>query len=312
MLFCDNTINPDKLQLLKDYAQTGDLILFSGRNTNSAFISFFTESIWTHVGIIFRMKKRLINRIHLSKFPNNSPLFRNDKELDEEMLLFWESVRSTTPSWDAITGYPNGDGVRLIPVELKLENYKGRYISWRQISYCPWLENQEEHDQLLSEIILRHHGKPYEDNRIELITAAFPTLTTALSNRQPTTDKFFCSELTAQTYMEMKLINEIRPSNLYAPCIFSSFYQKIPFNSHATAPFFLYKEISLTRNFFNPSLVTEIYRKQIYYCGKKTKKVIIKEEEEFIPINIDSTFDFLVNTIVKSTDNDKNQTISEI
>jgi len=164
-------------------AATGDLLLFSGNSRYSKFISFFTTSPWTHVGVVVKSIRH--------------------------GLCMIESVNKADECVDVVSGRSKS-GVRMVSVRHKIEAYKGKMVVWRRV--C---------GTVLSETAAlafyeRYKECEYERNKMELMRSSFSAV---CPNRQPDTSSMFCSELIAQFMMEAGIIDaKKRPSNAYTPC----------------------------------------------------------------------------------------------
>lgn len=183
-----------KYQDIRDQLKTGDILLFSGKSGISDGIKFFTLSKWSHVGMVYRFE---------------SPL-------DPKGSIFcWESTTLSNIE-DADTGKLT-KGVQRVELSERLERCfaQGYEINVRRLSKA-----------LTDEMVValnnfRHEvsGRPYEKNKIELIKAAWDG---PLGENKEDLSSLFCSELVAEAYQRMELLNENTPSDEYIPKDFSS------------------------------------------------------------------------------------------
>jgi len=176
---------------------TGDILLFAGRGALSIAIGAATRSPWSHVGMA----------IWGRDFPELS--------LDPETLYLLESTgynfgRNRKP--DALTGAMRED-VRLTPLWDRFVGYSARVmhvmhldlervpVEWRRERLLPFMRYVA--------------GADYERGRLQLAEAAFKWL----GPTRRDVSSLFCSELVAEAYMFMLLLEftRTRPSNRYAP-----------------------------------------------------------------------------------------------
>jgi hypothetical protein len=170
--------------------KTGDIVLFGGKGGISEWIKWFSRSKWSHVGMAVRS--------------------------DEwNMLLIWEST--TLNSVKDVELNRSIRGVQLVPFSERVKNYKGD-IGVRHLSK-PVTD--------LMQIKLRDFrhkvaGRPYERNYIELIKAAYDG---PFGGNVENLSSLFCSELVAEAYQQIGLLDDGRgslPSNEYTPKDFST------------------------------------------------------------------------------------------
>lgn len=159
--------------------KTGDLVLFSGEGLVSTGIKVSTFSKWSHVGMVFEIP-------------------------EHDLIMLWES---TTMS--KMKDFDSGEvlkGVQLVPLSERIKVFNGD-IGIR----C--LKNKLTKHQLQRVSQLRHEfkGRPYEQNKIELILAALP------GHIDEDLSSLFCSELIAEVLQEIILLSDGRPSNDYNP-----------------------------------------------------------------------------------------------
>ncbi len=166
--------------------QTGDIVLFSGKGGISTGIKWFTQSKWSHVGMVLRLN-----------------------EWDAVML--WEST--TLSDIKDIESGKERKGVQLIPLSERIRKYKGE-VSIRLLEV-------ERSSEMLAELSLLRaeiKGRPYEQNLIELIRSAYDGL---LGDNMEDLSSLFCSEMVAEAYQRMGLLTQEIPSNEYTPKDFS-------------------------------------------------------------------------------------------
>jgi len=183
-----------KYEEIREQLKTGDILLFSGKGGISDGIKFFTLSKYSHVGMVYRL----------------------NHALDPQDTLFcWESTTLSDLN-DADSGKLT-KGVQRVELSERLERCfaRGYEISVRPLS-MPLTEQM-----VLALNNFRHQvsGRPYEKDKIELLKAAYDGL---FGDNKEELSSLFCSELVAEAYQKMGLLNESTPSNEYIPKDFSN------------------------------------------------------------------------------------------
>jgi hypothetical protein len=166
---------------------TGDIVLFSGKGGISAGIKWFTNSRWSHVGMVLVL-----------------PEF--------ESVMLWEST-TLSKLRDKDTDVPRS-GVQLVLLSDKLVDYPGD-VAMRLLDTkdrAPFLAP-------LSKLRLKLRGRPYEKDTIELINAAYDG---PFGENIEDLSSLFCSELVAAAYQELKLLPRTKAANEYTPADFST------------------------------------------------------------------------------------------
>ena len=176
---------------LRPDLDTGDLVLFSGKGGVSAGIKWFTLSRWSHIGMVLNLP-------------------------DWNMLLLWESTTLGTLA-DLESGKATR-GVQLVPLSERLRTYEGEAGIRRLVA--PRTPKMIADLQALR---VEVRGRPYEKSKIALIKAAFDG---PFGQNDEDLSSLFCSELVAEAYQRMGLINGQSvggdPSAEYTPSDFSS------------------------------------------------------------------------------------------
>ncbi len=172
---------------LRAALRTGDLVLFSGKGGASAGIKWATFSRWSHVGMIVVLP-------------------------EYDLVTVWESSTiATLPDID--TNAPN-KGVQLVPLSGRLEQYDGE-IAVRQLQD---VEFSQENIRSLMQLRRELAGRKYEEEKLQLICAAWDH---AFGRNTEDLSSLFCSELVAEAYQRLGLLDEDKPSNEYVPADFS-------------------------------------------------------------------------------------------
>lgn len=177
-------ITPD-YDRLRNKLDTGDIVLFAGKGAFSTGIKWFTDSVWSHVGMVV--------------------------SLDWGVFL-WEST-TLSDQIDLDTQLAN-KGVQLIVLSDRILKYDGE-VAIRRLE----VERSAGMVEALKALRLELRGKPYEKDTIELIKAAYDG---PLGRNTEDLSSIFCSELVAEAYQRMGLLAEDEPSNEYVPHDFSS------------------------------------------------------------------------------------------
>lgn len=176
---------------IRSQLKTGDLVLFSGKSAISNIIKLFSGGKWSHVGMVLRLP-----------------------ELDDAVLL-WEST-TLSDIEDVETNLPT-KGVQLIPLSQRIAGYAGE-VTVRHL-------NKELTEPMHIELGKKRSALsrcPYEKSEIELIKAAWDGFGGASCGED--LSSVFCSELVAEAYQSMGLLDEYpdgQPSNEYTPIDFS-------------------------------------------------------------------------------------------
>ena len=175
--------------VIRDQLKSGDLVLFSGRSGFSSSIKWFTNSRWSHIGMVLRHK-------------------------DFDSPLIWESLRlGQLP--DVLLGEVR-DGVQTLSMDERIEQCSDA-VSVR-------LLNQPLTDDMVCSLWALHEelqGRPYEQRLWELVRAVYDG---PLGDNEEDLTSLFCSELVAVAYQRMNLLPCVSsggaPSNEYTPAYF--------------------------------------------------------------------------------------------
>jgi hypothetical protein len=174
-------------EFLRSSLKTGDIVLFSGKGGASAGIKWATFSRWSHVGMVVVLP-------------------------EYDLVTVWESSTVATLR-DLDTNAPN-KGVQLVPLSTRLEQYDGE-IAVRQL-----VDVEFSADDIRSLMQLRRElaGRKYEEDKIQLIKAAWDY---TFGRNKEDLSSLFCSELVAEAYQRLGLLDPDTPSNEYVPADFS-------------------------------------------------------------------------------------------
>lgn len=165
--------------------KTGDILLFSGRGLISEMIKKFTRCKWSHVGLVIR-----------------------SQELDT-VLVFESTTLSTVKDIDSGA---LREGVQVVPLSERLRSYDGE-VAYRSLAK----PIGHEHLKKLMQFRREMAGRAYEKSRLELLRSAVDV---GCENREDLST-VFCSELVAEAYQRLGLLDESKPSNEFTPADFS-------------------------------------------------------------------------------------------
>ena len=192
---------------LKTIADTGDILLFSGNGLFSIAEEVFTNSIYSHVGMLY-------------------------KSLENGNLYNWESTR-TVKMMDILTKTEK-NGPRLIELDVSIKKYliHGNLVVYRKLltPYDPKTHTggsrrnmTKEEELLLLEWMRKETKKKYEEKLWEL-PEAYTRCTILPRSADPSS--VFCSEEVAETWKFMNMpIN--RNSDFYCPQDFSEKHEDL-------------------------------------------------------------------------------------
>lgn len=197
-----------KYETIRPKLKTGDIVLLSGKGNLSTGIKWFTQSKWSHVGMVLLLK-----------------------EFDTVML--WESTTLSNIN-DVETGKAVR-GVQLVTLSERLSTYNGDACV-RHLNYDVTPKMMETLRAFRQEV----KGRPYEKSKLQLLKSAYEGI---LGSNEEDLSSLFCSELLAEVYQRWELFPEEIPSNEYTPKDWSIGANKpLPLLKGAT----LGKEIAIT------------------------------------------------------------------
>jgi len=170
-----------------DKFDTGDIILFSGKNFwFSYMVEYFTGSPFSHIGIVLKNPTQIdpkLKGLHLLESGEE-----NVKDEVDNKKKF---------------------GVQIIPLEDKIKNYDGKVV-YRKLN---WSKNNMTRNILIWLIYQKIQNKPYDINIFDFICAG---LKLDIGDKQKT-NEFFCSALVAFIYTKMGLLKEDTNWTLWSP-----------------------------------------------------------------------------------------------
>lgn len=173
---------------IRDELKTGDIVLFSGKGAFSDLIKYASMSRWSHVGMVVKIP-------------------------EYDFVTVWESTTLSNIK-DLDTGNAN-KGVQLVPLSARVDKYSGG-MSIRR------LEGSDLGSAALSKLMtLRAElkGKRYERGKMELFKSLWDG---KFGLNEKDLSSIFCSELVAEAYQCLGLLDTDLPSNEYTPADFSS------------------------------------------------------------------------------------------
>lgn len=197
-----------KYATIRPKLKTGDIVLFSGKGNLSTGIKWFTQSKWSHVGMVLVLK-------------------------DFDTVMIWESTTLSNIK-DVETGKAVR-GVQLVTLSERLNSYNGDACV-RHLNYDVTPEMMETLRAFRREV----KGRPYEKSKLQLLKSAYEGF---FGTNEEDLSSLFCSELLAEVYQRWELLPEGIPSSEYTPKDWSTGANKpLPLLKSAT----LSKEISIT------------------------------------------------------------------
>ena len=196
--------NVEKIKFDFSKLDTGDIILFNGRNSIiSTIVEKFTDSKWSHIGIVLK-----------------APIY-----IDEKLtgVYLWES--GTEKYGDSEDG-KHKYGVQITDLEVMIDNYDGEVV-WRKLYWIPF--HLEEKLEIIHNVI---HDKPYDLDVFDFIFTKLRINKTPdahksiilnwLGYNPRKVDKLYCSSLVAYVYTELGLLpSKTNWTNIF-PNYFSS------------------------------------------------------------------------------------------
>lgn len=183
--------------------QTGDLILFHGLLPSSKLTEFLQNSKWSHVGMVINPK---------------------DIDVEYDGLLLWES--NTITNLEDIILNKAKTGPMIVDLKKRIQTDKNKnYDSPFQIRYLTTdNKNKLDYSKLRNFIKIVHHCdySSSEDMMLQDMIAGI------MENKNLETDRYFCSKLIAETYINLGFLTTNYVSNSYMPKDFSS-EENLPF-----------------------------------------------------------------------------------
>jgi hypothetical protein len=167
--------------------ETGDILLMGTKNFwFSRIVEKFTNSKWSHVGIILK-----------------DPVWINP------MLTGYYLWQSGSEKYPDVEDDKNIFGVRIDKLEEKIETYDG-YISWRHLKLKEKIPDLEEKLKKIHKIV---HDEKYDTNIIDLLEATefikeinYSSIFNLFKHQRK--DRFFCSALVGFIYQQLGLLPE--------------------------------------------------------------------------------------------------------
>lgn len=179
---------------IKDDLKTGDLILFSGKYSISNLVEKLEHSMWSHVAMVVRIPSI-------------------------EYPLLWEST--------ALTNLPdqlfndNKTGPKIVNLEERLKTYGSDLTPYVPPVYAVRHLEVERTDEMINslyELFTSLHGLP-NPGEWKMI---FEVCEGKLFNIPSKLDNYTCSELVAESYIKMNLLDTEKVINAYMPKDFST------------------------------------------------------------------------------------------
>jgi len=191
-----------KFSRLVNIADTWDILLFSGNGPFSVAEEFVTNSVYSHIGTIYKdPKSKKCYNWESTMADDTIDVFTHDHKTGPRLIPLWEGLTDYVDSGGNYVVYrklftpSNGEGKESSP--------RRGYSSEKYRRMLKWMKSQSD--------------KSYEEKLWELPAAYFKR---TLYPRGSDDSSYFCSELIADTW-KMAGIPLHRASDLYCPQDFS-------------------------------------------------------------------------------------------
>jgi hypothetical protein len=185
-----------RFALIEPSLKTGDLVLFAGKGLASNSIKWVTLSRWSHVAMVLRTP-------------------------EQRDPCLWEA--STDVSVPGIDGRPARSGVQLVALRQRLLRYDGEFAVRRLVGARLAPGDLAALARLRRRLLFR----PYESSTRQLMAAAYDG---PGGEQRECLQELFCSELIAETYQALRLLDDrpgSKPSNEYTPADFSQQHEAL-------------------------------------------------------------------------------------
>jgi len=181
-----NTQPTVSYESIRSQLDTGDLIFFSGLSRASRSIQWVTRSRWSHIGLVVRFT-------------------------EWDQVVLWES----TPVNDVKDVFSGREtvGVQCVFLSERLKRFPGG-AALRQLR----VQRTQQMLEALRDFRADMRGRPYETSTIELALAAYDG---PFGRNEEDLSSIFCSELVAEAYQRMGLLDPGMAANEYTPADFS-------------------------------------------------------------------------------------------
>jgi len=177
---------------IRESLNTGDIVLFSGNGYISTIIQRLDQSKWSHVGILLKFDQY-------------------------DSLLLFEST--TLSNLKDVKTNSFIKGVQTVPFSQRLTSYDGEIAIRKLVLLNEDICDRNKINEVLMKFRYEVNGRPYEQNRFELIKSLYDG---PFGLNAENLSSIFCSELVAECYQRIGLLDEDIPSNEYVPSQFSS------------------------------------------------------------------------------------------
>lgn len=172
---------------LRNQLKTGDIILYSGKTPFSMAIRLATRCPWSHCGMVLKLEQY-------------------------DFLTVWESTLLTHIKDVETQQYMKG--VQLMPLSERVRLYDGE-IAVRQLQDVVFSEADTLRLMKLRKEISR---RPYDFDILEMFRSAYDGIG---GDNQEDLSSIFCSELVAEAYQRLGLLDGELASNEYTPADFA-------------------------------------------------------------------------------------------
>jgi hypothetical protein len=184
----------DKISL-----DTGDLILFRGKNCISCLIECCSNSKYSHVGIILKNPKFINNNMKDGLYILESMAHSNQPDEEDHVIK---------------------SGVQIHNINDKIDNIKENIVFVRKLN----INRDETFYKKFEEIHKEIYNKPYDMSIFDWVCAKYNiNHKLSINTSYKTKKKFWCSALVSYVYCELGIIDNNINWSIISPKEFSSF-----------------------------------------------------------------------------------------
>lgn len=200
----DQVFGYDMIDDIYDQFETGDVLLHSGVGTFSMYIMLFLKCMWSHVSILIK---------------DPSPAMRQAFNIpdDTKGRVFVLEADS-----ELIDRSKKQGGVQLVELKQWMEAYYEEsgptdFCAYRKLVLPHNAESEKKRMTLeLESFVTGLPDVTYEQNKLDLVKCIFK------KNKKSDVSSLFCSEIVAQTLLQMGLLPQTTITSNYSPKDFSS------------------------------------------------------------------------------------------
>lgn len=164
--------------------ENGDIILLSGNTYGEKICRYFSGSIFSHVGFLFR-------EIH---------------PITKENIIY---------IFDCDLGQGYGEGVRIMPLREKLDRYHGFRIGCIRKLKCKYEDNENYRpsNKDILNLVGKYKSVEFDGSFLTWVFSNYPVIYSIFKDQ----NRMFCSELVTKVYQDLKIMKENGKSSRYHP-----------------------------------------------------------------------------------------------